>query len=55
MINAAKKPLIMAGHGIMISGAEQEFERFVERTGIPVIFTLLGQGSFPNRTGSRSA
>ena len=47
MINAAKKPLIMAGHGIMISGAEQEFERFVERTGIPVIFTLLGQGSFP--------
>jgi acetolactate synthase-1/2/3 large subunit len=47
MINAAKKPLIMAGHGIMISGAEQEFERFVERTGIPVIFTLLGQGCFP--------
>ena len=47
MINAAKKPLIMAGHGIMISGAEQEFERFVERTGIPVLFTLLGQGSFP--------
>ena len=47
MINAAKKPLIMAGHGIMISGAGQEFERFVERTGIPVIFTLLGQGSFP--------
>ena len=47
MINAAKKPLIMAGHGIMISGAEQEFERFVERTGIPVVFTLLGQGSFP--------
>ena len=47
MINAAKKPLIMAGHGIMISGAEQLFERFVERTGIPVIFTLLGQGCFP--------
>jgi acetolactate synthase-1/2/3 large subunit len=47
LINAAKKPLIMAGHGIMISGAEPLFERFVERTGIPVIFTLLGQGSFP--------
>ena len=47
LINAAKKPLIMAGHGIMISGAEEVFERFVERTGIPVIFTLLGQGSFP--------
>lgn len=47
LINAAQKPLIMAGHGIMISGAEQQFEQFVERTGIPVIFTLLGQGSFP--------
>ena len=47
LINAAKKPLIMAGHGIMISGAEHLFERFVERTGMPVIFTLLGQGSFP--------
>ncbi len=47
MINRARKPLIMAGHGIMISGAEAEFARFVERTGIPVIFTLLGQGSFP--------
>jgi len=47
MINAARKPLIMAGHGIMISGAEEEFARLVERTGIPVIFTLLGQGCFP--------
>ena len=47
MINAARKPLIMAGHGIMIAGAEDLFERFVEKTGIPVIFTLLGQGCFP--------
>jgi acetolactate synthase-1/2/3 large subunit len=47
LINAAKKPLIMAGHGIMIAGAEDVFARFVERTGIPVIFTLLGQGCFP--------
>jgi acetolactate synthase-1/2/3 large subunit len=47
LINHAKKPLIMAGHGIMLSGAEEVFARFVEKTGIPVIFTLLGQGSFP--------
>jgi acetolactate synthase-1/2/3 large subunit len=47
LINAARKPLIMAGHGIMISGAEDVFTRFVEKTGMPVIFTLLGQGSFP--------
>ncbi len=47
LINQAKQPLIMAGHGIMIAGAEDLFARFVERVGIPVIFTLLGQGSFP--------
>src|SRR5215212_7670894 len=47
LINKAKKPVIMAGHGISISGAEELFARFVERTGIPVMFTLLGQGTFP--------
>ncbi len=47
LINSAKRPLIMAGHGILLSGAEDVFALFVERTGIPVIFTLLGQGSFP--------
>lgn len=47
LINAAKKPLIMAGHGVMLSGAEDLLDRFVERTGMPVVFTLLGQGSFP--------
>jgi acetolactate synthase-1/2/3 large subunit len=47
LIDRAKKPLIMAGHGIVIAGAEDMFSRFVERTGIPVAFTLLGQGSFP--------
>ncbi len=46
-INAAKKPLIMAGHGILISGGTDEFHQFVERTGMPVIFTLLGLGCFP--------
>jgi acetolactate synthase-1/2/3 large subunit len=47
LINRAERPVIMAGHGIMISGAEAEFRQFVERTGIPVIFTLLGLGCFP--------
>ncbi len=47
LINSARRPLLMAGHGILISGAEELFARFVERTGIPVAFTLLGQGSFP--------
>lgn len=47
LINHAKRPLIMAGHGIVLSGGEDVFARFVEKTGVPVIFTLLGQGSFP--------
>ena len=47
MINKAERPLIMAGHGILISGATAEFAQFVERTGMPVIFTLHGLGSFP--------
>jgi acetolactate synthase-1/2/3 large subunit len=47
MIDAAKKPLIMAGHGITIAGANDLFARFVEKSGIPVIFTLLGLGCFP--------
>jgi acetolactate synthase-1/2/3 large subunit len=47
LINNAKKPLIMAGHGILLSGAEDEFRHFVEKTDIPVAFTLLGQSSFP--------
>jgi acetolactate synthase-1/2/3 large subunit len=46
-INAAKKPLIMAGHGILLSGGTEPFARFVERSGMPVIFTLLGLGCFP--------
>lgn len=41
----AKRPLIMAGHGIILSNAEAEFTSFVEKTGIPTIFTLLGLGA----------
>ena len=44
-IARAKKPLIMAGHGIILSGAEVEFKQFAEKTGIPVIYTLLGLGA----------
>ncbi len=46
-MNRAEKPLFMAGHGILLSGAEESFGQLVEKTGIPVAFTLLGQGSYP--------
>ena len=45
LIGRARKPLIMAGHGITLSKAEAVFQRFAEKTDIPVIYTLLGLGA----------
>jgi acetolactate synthase-1/2/3 large subunit len=47
LIKASRKPIILAGHGIMHSQAEQDVLRFAERHGIPVATTLLGLGAFP--------
>ena len=47
MIDAAERPLIMAGHGILLANAAGEFRQFVEKSGIPIAFTLLGLGCFP--------
>jgi acetolactate synthase-1/2/3 large subunit len=46
-ISKARKPLVMAGHGLLLSGATDLFHEFVEKSGIPVVFTLLGLGTFP--------
>lgn len=42
LINQAKKPFILAGHGIHIAHAQEEFKQFVEKTGIPVGSTIHG-------------
>ncbi|WP_372754631.1 biosynthetic-type acetolactate synthase large subunit [Labilibaculum sp.] len=47
LINGAKKPMLLAGQGISLSGAEKELMEFVEKTQIPVACTLLGLSSFP--------
>jgi len=47
LIHHSKRPVILAGHGIIISGAMNEVREFAERTGIPVALTLLGLGAFP--------
>ena len=47
LINEAERPLIISGHGVMTSGAAKELLSLAERSGIPVITTLLGLGSFP--------
>jgi acetolactate synthase-1/2/3 large subunit len=47
LIKSAKKPVILAGHGIIFSGARQQVLDFAERRQIPVASTLLGLGAFP--------
>src|ERR1044071_4276041 len=47
LINAAERPLILAGHGIMLSGAEREVLELANRAQIPIATTLLGIGGVP--------
>ncbi len=48
IINEAKKPLLLVGHGVMISHAEAELKEFIEKTGIPAAWTLLGLSALPS-------
>ncbi|MGZ8399454.1 MAG: biosynthetic-type acetolactate synthase large subunit [Gemmatimonadales bacterium] len=47
LIAQSERPLIIAGHGVVLSGAYPELRVLAERTGIPVITTLLGISGFP--------
>ncbi len=47
LLNSAKRPVLLAGHGVQIAGAVGALERFVRRGHIPVAMTLLGIGTFP--------
>lgn len=47
MIKTAKRPLFVAGHGIRLSGAIQEFEKLVAKTNIPVVTTMNGFDTIP--------
>ena len=47
LIRNAKRPMILAGHGIILSGAMDEVRTFAEKANIPVGLTLLGLGAFP--------
>lgn len=48
LINQAKKPLILAGHGIHIAHAHEVFRAFVEKSGIPVACTIHGLSTIPS-------
>jgi acetolactate synthase I/II/III large subunit len=47
LIDSAKRPVILAGHGVLASNAGRQLRAFAERAGIPVATTLLGIGAFP--------
>ena len=47
MVNEAQRPLIIAGHGVVLAGAEDDLLALVEKANIPVVTTLLGIGAVP--------
>ena len=47
MLGKAKRPLFLAGGGVIISGARKEFTCLAERTNVPVVTTVMGRGAIP--------
>ena len=47
LIEAAERPFVLFGQGVILGGAEQEFRAFIEKTGIPAAWTILGAGAMP--------
>jgi acetolactate synthase-1/2/3 large subunit len=45
LIHGSKKPLLLAGHGILLANAHEELEAFVNKTGMPIAVTLLGKSA----------
>jgi acetolactate synthase-1/2/3 large subunit len=47
LINAAQKPFVLFGQGVILGNAEAEFKNFIEKAGLPAAFTVLGEGAIP--------
>src|SRR5688500_8775188 len=47
LINSAEKPFIIFGQGVILGKAEKEFQNFVEKSGIPAAWTILGLSAMP--------
>lgn len=47
LINEAKKPFVLFGQGVILGQAEQEFKAFIEKTGIPAAWTIMGLSALP--------
>lgn len=48
MVNASARPIVVAGQGVLISGAEKALETFVTRAGLPVATTMMGLSCIPS-------
>ena len=47
LINEAKKPFVIFGQGVILGRAEKEFLQFIEKSGIPTAWTILGMSAIP--------
>lgn len=47
LLKSAHKPLILAGGGVLLGRAQEEFQRFVETMKVPVVTTIMGKGALP--------
>lgn len=47
LINAAEKPFVVFGQGVILGKAEKEFKCFIEKSGIPAAWTILGLSALP--------
>jgi acetolactate synthase I/II/III large subunit len=47
IINTAKKPFVIFGQGVILGRAEKEFTQFLEKSGIPAAWTILGMSAIP--------
>ena len=47
IINAAERPFIIFGQGVILGKAEKEFQKFIEKSGIPAAWTILGMSAVP--------
>ena len=48
IINAAEKPFVVFGQGVILGGAEKEFKAFIEKAGIPAAWTIMGLSALPS-------
>jgi len=47
MINDAERPFVIFGQGVILGKAEKEFQRFIEKAGIPAAWTIMGMSAIP--------